>query len=467
MKAKLAEINSHSKLCFHGKAIPPTSTAPYIYNSENVRSAVESSHAQLRQSVSIKSRPRNSNPIVPDSFIEGKENNYANSAKNNMDLTEANFKHIKGINQELTRQIKELNCQKTNLKEKLKHVETQLNILISKSATTEGGNASKIQELITYIEAQRDIYKNNVERLLNKLDPERTSKLSQDAEGIRVIEKEYQNCNKYAKGGLQNNRSSANKLNSNIYSKSRTHRTFQAPSRLDDVAQTSPSTQKNVENVEQIFPANDNSKHNKVDSIQNERYPNDFLVDASTKENIDNILEEIIRGNNNISNEKHELKKAKAKITELENQIEKLSESFSKKLQLKDKEFEGNMAQNDIHSKWQEEKQTLDDVIVRLQNEIDELKLHDSLRQNKSRQQISDIRDTTDNTLEAFQKDLRTYQNEIDRLKSDVSLKEKHLHEISKEKDALQNQLDEKTIQHEDLKSKYRNERSQLVSILQ
>ena len=466
MKAKLAEINSHSKLCFHGKAIPPASTTPYIYNSENVRTAVESSHAQLRQSVSIKSRPRNSNPIVPDSFIEGKENHYANSAKKNMDLTEANFKHIKGINQELTRQIKELNCQKTNLKEKLEHVETQLNILISKSATTEGGNASKIQELITYIEAQRDIYKNNVERLLNKLDPERTSKLSHDVEGVRLIEEEYQNCNKYDKGGLKNNRLSANKINSNIYSKSRTKRSLQAPSRLDDVAQTSPSTQKNVENVEQIFPANDNSKNNKVDPIQKERYPNDFLVDASTKENIDNILEEIIRGNNNISNEKHELKKAKAKITELENQIEKLSESFSKKLQLKDKELEGSMTQNDMHSKWQEEKQTLDDVIVRLQNEIDELKLHDSLRQNKSRQQISDIRDTTDNTLEAFQKDLRTYQNEIDRLKSDVSLKEKHLHEISKEKDALQNQLDEKTIQHEDLKSKYRNERSQLVSII-
>ena len=203
MKAKLAEINSHSKLCFHGKAIPPTSTTPYIYNSENVRSAVESSHAQLRQSVSIKSRPRNSNLIAPDSFIEGKENHNADSAKKNMDLTEANFKHIKGINQELTRQIKELNCQKTNLKEKLEHVETQLNILISKSAATEGGNASKIQELITYIEAQRDIYKNNVERLLNKLDPERTSKLSQDVEGIRVIEEEYQNCNKYDKGGLK------------------------------------------------------------------------------------------------------------------------------------------------------------------------------------------------------------------------------------------------------------------------
>merc|ERR1712141_753765 len=105
-------------------------------------------------------------------------------------------------------------------------------------------------------------------------------------------------------------------MDSNINSKSRTQRTFQAPRRLDDVAQTSPSTQKNVENVEQIFPANDNTKNNKVDSIQNESYPNDFLVDASTKENIDNILEEIIRGNN-ISNEKHELKKAKAKITEL------------------------------------------------------------------------------------------------------------------------------------------------------
>ena len=97
-----------------------------------------------------------------------------------------------------------------------------------------------------------------------------------------------------------------------------------------------------------------------------------------------------------------------------------------------------------------------------LQRKLEDLQLHESVRQHKSKQQIMDLRDSTDNTLEGFQRDLRCYQTEVNNLKSELAIKESHLMAISRDKDALQNQLDEKTIQHEDLKSKFRDIRSQL-----
>lgn len=90
MKASLAEIDQHSRICFHGKVIPPVAHPPpcccghaaacrgectlvtpccqqhtekssqpleSCRGSENIRSMVETSHAQLRQNVCIASRP--------------------------------------------------------------------------------------------------------------------------------------------------------------------------------------------------------------------------------------------------------------------------------------------------------------------------------------------------------------------------------------------------------------------------
>ena len=82
MKAQLAEIDKHSNTCFHGKAIPPIPIHPscccghvsvcqgecnpmtscckhsivydHIPAKDGIRSMIESSHAQLRQSACIK-----------------------------------------------------------------------------------------------------------------------------------------------------------------------------------------------------------------------------------------------------------------------------------------------------------------------------------------------------------------------------------------------------------------------------
>jgi predicted nucleic acid-binding Zn-ribbon protein len=68
----------------------------------------------------------------------------------------------------------------------------------------------------------------------------------------------------------------------------------------------------------------------------------------------------------------------------------------------------------------------------------------------------------TDTTIEGLQRDIRLFQKEMESLRSQLQTKDSHLHGISREKDALQNQLDEKTTQLEDLKSKYREEKYQL-----
>ena len=116
-------------------------------------------------------------------------------------------------------------------------------------------------------------------------------------------------------------------------------------------------------------------------------------------------------------------------------------------------------------TKYSDENSKLHKEISSLQHQVEEFKLRDSLQLQRNKQYISDIRDSTDTTIEGLQRDIRAFQNEVKKLKNQIEIKESHLHGISREKDALQNQLDEKTTQLEDLKSKFRQEKSQLVSV--
>ena len=208
MKAKLSEIDKHSKMCFHGKVIPINPIAPPCCcghiklcrgecepikpcckqpeknnaspNFESTRSMVELSHNHLRQSVCIKSRTNK--PSQCSAYYGGKENEVNSDKLHEVHFTQENFRNLQEVNRELRRQVKEITQQKIHLRHKLDHTDKQLNILIGKATNSEKIDRSKIQELITYIESQRDIYKNSVERLLNKLDPNRVSKLARDIE---------------------------------------------------------------------------------------------------------------------------------------------------------------------------------------------------------------------------------------------------------------------------------------------
>ena len=490
MKAKLSEIDKHSKMCFHGKVIPnipivppcccghiklcrgecqpmkPCCKQPKMNNappnSESTRSLVESSHNQLRQSVCIKSRT--SNPSQYSACYVGKENEI-NSIKlhDKIHFTQDNFRNLQDVNRELRRQIKEITQQKIHLRQKLDHTDKQLNILLGKATNIEKIDHSKIQELITYIESQRDIYKNSVERLLNKLDPNRVSQLAHD------IESTASDCNTGRQYYVKKQPKAILKSNSNILRKNPNNHSY---------GQTMRNPLQNNAVLDQL-PCADTHQGNKdsevietsINSSQKQVGSNDELIgdeiDQKTKENVDNILEEIIRGNNNCAQKPNEeLANANKKILLLETQIEKLSTRLN--------EIEGEAVRRTIggndnlvnHEPQSccEENNRLSKEIASLRQEIEELRLHDSLRLNKNKQYISEIRDSTDTTIEGLQRDIRSFQKELESLRSQLKIKESHLHGISKEKDALQNHLDEKTTQLEDLKCKYREEKSQLVS---
>ena len=515
MKARLSEIDKHSNTCFHGKAIPPIPIHPscccghvtvcqgecnpmtscckqsvvygHIPAQEGIRSMVESSHAQLRQSVCIKSRPSKLNPNVCKT-TQGEEHiRFQDKMHEELHNTQENFRKLQEANKELRHNIKEITQQKVNLKQKLQHVETQLNILIDKEARNEIGGSSKIQELIKYIEAQRDIYRNSVEQLLNKIDPDRVSKLANDIESCNMIQNtNYKsNLKKNPKSVLKNNPSFDRKYKSNnIYSRWRGKQSLSVDNEYDDDGINLPcedgsnsesisptvEVRQNIRMETEIQDVNSKETINTLPESRNlptrefGQY-SDTVIDNNTRDRVDDILEQIIRGNNNVSDDKSELVKTKKKLGELEAETKRLSAKiFEKDQELKSITEKNESNEKSGHKICCDENQKLNQELLRLQQQVEEMELHDSLRQHKSRQHFSDLRDTTDNTIEGFQRDLRIYQTEIDKLKSQVSIKESHLYAISREKDALQNQLDEKTIQHEDIKTKYRNDKSHLVS---
>lgn len=477
MKAKLAEIEKHSKTCFHGKVIPfnynvPPCCCGHIKScrgecdpvrqcckqqnsetgppySENTRSMVEASHKLLRQSVCIKSRP---NKLSQNYKCHAeKENDIANATLNEEAYsTQDDLRNLQGTNRELRRQIKELSQQKIDLKQKLDHTEKQLDILLSNTTKNEKIDHSKIQELIMYIESQRDVYRNSVEHLLNKLDPNRLSNMAHEVErttGAYSAENQL-HVKRPSKVILKNNPNHLKKYPSNkSYCRS-----IEKSSQSATNGRTSPLAEICQDKNSEILELPSNLPYSPKD--------NEVEVDQKTKENVDNILDEILRGNNNSTEISKKLEKANEKIAHLETEINQLTT----KLNEMERESVNAVISQEHKTNLSEENSKLHKEISSLQHQVEEFQLRDSLQLQRNKQYISDIRDSTDTTIEGLQRDIRAFQNEVKKLKNQIEIKESHLYGISREKDALQNQLDEKTTQLEDLKSKSRQEKSQLVS---
>ena len=64
------------------------------------------------------------------------------------------------------------------------------------------------------------------------------------------------------------------------------------------------------------------------------------------------------------------------------------------------------------------------------------------------------MRDEADSALDQFQRDLRSHQQEVEALRGELHQKESHLHKLSGDKDELQDQLDRKTLEVHDLRSR-------------
>ena len=482
MKAKLAEIDKHSKMCFHGKVIPmnynghscccghikscvgecqpvrqcckpPNSTANPSY-FENTRSMVETSHKQLRQSVCIKSRAHQPNQYSKR-FIEKENETNSDVLYDEAGLAQENLKNIQNTNRELKRQVKELIQQKLNLKQKLDHTEKQLNILLSNTTKNEKIDHSKIQELILYIESQRDIYRNSVEQLLKKLDPSRSSNI------VHEIESKIGKCS-------ADNQFHVNKQSNNVILKNKPNHSRNYPSNKSYCQSIEKSSTDSANEITSPLEEKCPNKDSEVIQLSSKARPllenKENEVDQKTKENVDSILDEILRGNScSTQITKKELEQANARIADLESEIRHLTARLS--------EAERDLQQKELVSQDFQKQSSTDEnselrkEIVSLQQQLEECKLRDSLQFQRNNQYISEIRESTDNTIEGLQRDLQTFQKEVKQLRTQIEIKESHLHGMSREKDALQNHLDEKTTQLEDLKSKYRREKSQLVSI--
>lgn len=84
-------------------------------------------------------------------------------------------------NAELRRRMNELTNNNLRLRDKVKHLENQRNILIGSGRASGADTASvadlaSIRDLVLYLEAQLNNYKTNVDRLMDKIDPDRAQR---------------------------------------------------------------------------------------------------------------------------------------------------------------------------------------------------------------------------------------------------------------------------------------------------
>ena len=84
-------------------------------------------------------------------------------------MAQAELKKALGENASMKRRLKDLNCVRNRLKCEVEELKRQQHIWLQ---TCSADNYGKVKELIGYIEHQRNVYKESVERLIGKLDPD-------------------------------------------------------------------------------------------------------------------------------------------------------------------------------------------------------------------------------------------------------------------------------------------------------
>ena len=126
---------------------------------EDIRSAVELSHLQMHNKC-LKNQ-------VEHLAREGSRS--TDCLLEEYDLVRAELKKALGENAALKRRMQDLNGVKNRLRSEVEELKRQQSILIQSGSSDEYG---KIKELIGYIEHQRNVYKDSVERLIGRLDPD-------------------------------------------------------------------------------------------------------------------------------------------------------------------------------------------------------------------------------------------------------------------------------------------------------
>ena len=129
------------------------------HSCEDIRSAVELSHLQMHNKC-LKNQ-------VEHLAREGSRS--TDCLLEEYDLVHAELKKALGENASLKRRMQDLNCVKNRLKSEVEELKRQHSILIKSGSSDDYG---KVKELIGYIEHQRNVYKDSVERLIGRLDPD-------------------------------------------------------------------------------------------------------------------------------------------------------------------------------------------------------------------------------------------------------------------------------------------------------
>jgi len=501
MKHKIADIERHSRTCFHGKTIvgshaggggnahqqgPPPSfgvcccghAATCVgqcqpvrtccrgnYCGHDIRSAVQASHAQLHEACTALQSGGGGHRQMASSCSGGGKKSGAAAAESQSEigLTRESLKSALEENKALCKRVSELLEIRQKLKDKVQHLEQKQKILL-KSKSNNSNSDQQVQELIGYIEAQRDVYKNNVERLLDNLDPDRRKTRLEDAAaavvGIDDVIDTSDVIGERLPPSTKAPKSTRHDANDKIADRENKSRLANNVKRLDfsteEVRRYSPTVNFPTEEVRYTPTAYRSS------SINNNAENEETRLGGSTTEE---PTRDVDGGSRRPPKTTTSQSAAAAKATTISSsQSAKASKEENNSHHVIYYEYQDEISKLrselracdqqrlDVEAKLTAENQSLKEQLAKLKGQLEKMEFEASMRQEKTRQKVVELRDDADSALDQFQRDLRSYQREVEELRSQLETKESHLLKLSGDKDALQDQLDTKTVKVEELK---------------
>ena len=386
---KLAEIERHSNICFHGKKIlpgqliaqplgvcccghssmcegvckPVRTCCKGNYCNQDIRSMVQKSHADLHEFCSTGRRPLAST---------------TNTARHNWNqadsgVAKTNLQGALAENKELSQRVSELLRIRDKLKERIRNLEKQQEIMM-KQITSSSSENQKVDELISYIEAQRDVYKNKVESLLGQIDP--NYKREEEA----------------------------------------------APVTIQEVAKPKESVR--GKNQPKVIGERPEPSTNEVSCQVDTMYsPTNYQTPVQSSRE-----DELIRTANGLQ----------------------ISEGVIKKLETKLVESEKKRRETEI--RLEAEKMNLEEKLSDLKRRQEEAEFNKSMQSERMKRKVLDEKEMGNQSLQEVQRELRNYQKEIGEMMSKLDFKDSLLIRLSDDKDALQEILDNRTLELEEVK---------------
>jgi chromosome segregation ATPase len=425
LKDKFANVDNHTRICLHGRRVdeaadralyPVPSSSPdhhlhhhhhHHRSCEDVRSAVEQSHMQMHNNCL-----KNQVHQLHSGALNHEQNHLQEFGSLQKDLKDSLEE-----NAELKRRVRDLNALRSSMKDKIDLLTKKQEILL-KSRTPDH---DKVQELITYIERQRDVYKSSVERLIGKLDPDGTH-----LERSLMVEGEKGSGGSRDRVATIHSKPTSNlQVLTDIQNQSRKVLSQQQEGRHSSVQIVSSTSRAETSDFENSYHPSQYRNATNPSSAQSTNASRSTSVGQTEKPS-----------QNRTSAEDRDTVK---QILHLESEVDRVKQALS---QLRQEKSE---VQNELRAQVE----TLQSENANLRENFELLE-----SQQKQSEKKAKAADMFPSSLSDLKRRLAEQTAAVAEFERQVETKQTHLQKMSDDKDQMQNLLDEKTVQLVEVKQR-------------